>query len=230
VRFILYVRASTRDKQHPDHQVAELQAEAARRGWIIVATFIELESGKRDDRPEWAKAVGMVLQGRADGIAAVELSRFGRSLRHLLEVGAAFDHAGKHLVCTRQPIDTTNAVGRLVFALLGAVAEFEAELTRERVRAGVAHAKAKRGGAWGRQREAIPSATLRKARELLDGGLSLRRVSARLYAVGHAQPARERGRSAHPARPWPIPTLARALAAVQLPGPAGASNPASGAG
>jgi DNA invertase Pin-like site-specific DNA recombinase len=230
MRFVLYVRASTKDKQHPDHQLAELQNEAAIRGWTVAATFIEMESGKRDDRPEWTKAVGLVLQGKADGIAAVELSRFGRSLRHLLEVGAAFDRAGKHLVCTRQPIDTTNAVGRLVFALLGAVAEFEAELTRERVRAGVQHAKRKRGGSWGRQREVLPAATLQQARQWIDAGLSLRRVAARLYASGHAQPRRDRGRSAHPARPWPIPTLARALAAVQLPLSESAPKPATDAG
>jgi len=229
MRFVLYARASTRDKQNPHHQLEELRGEAARRGWTVVEEIVETESGRRDDRPGWARAVHLALRGQADGVAAVELSRFGRSLRHLLEVSAAFDMARRHLVCTRQPVDTTTSVGRLIFTVLGAVAEFEADLTRERVRAGVAFAKVKRGR-WGRPPADIPAATVRAAVEMQEAGLSLRRIAARLYAGGHAQPARERGRSAHPARPWPIPTLARALAAVQLPSQNGPSNPASEAG
>src|SRR6188768_4125764 len=113
MRFVLYARASTKDKQNPRHQLDELRAAAAARGWTIAAEFVEFESGRRDDRPEWARAVEMTLAGKADGIASVELSRFGRSVRHLLEVSAAFNLANAHLVCTRQPIDTTTPIGRL---------------------------------------------------------------------------------------------------------------------
>jgi DNA invertase Pin-like site-specific DNA recombinase len=230
VRFVLYARASTKDKQTPEHQLAELQQHARLRGWEVVAELIERESGRRDDRPVWAHAVELVLTGKADGVASTELSRFGRSTRHLLEVGAAFQASRAHLVCTRQPIDTTTPVGRLVFVLLAAVAEFESDLTRERVRAGVAYAKAKRGGAWGRQRETPSVTVLKAARDLRRAGLSWRRVSARLYAAGHGQPARERGRSAHPRRPWPIGTLRDALSGVELPPEPGPPNPPADAG
>jgi len=230
VRFVLYARASTKDKQNPEHQLAELEAEAARRGWTVVRKIIERESGRKDDRAEWTAAVDAVLAGQADGVASTELSRWGRSTSHLLEVSAAFREAGKHLVCTRQPIDTTTPVGRLLFVLLAAVAEFEADITRERVRAGVRYAIAKRGGAWGRMREHVPRATVLAAMDLRQAGLSWRRTAARLYAVGHAQPARDRGRSAHPARPWSVPTLQRAIASVQLPSDSGGSNPAPDAG
>lgn len=214
MRFILYARASTRDKQHPDHQLAELRTEAARRGWSVVEEVTERESGRKDDRPLWTAALDRVLGGEADGIAAVELSRFGRSTAHLLEVSKALRAAGRHLVVTRQPIDTTNPIGRMVFTILGAVAEFEADLTRERVRAGVAHARQKKGGAWGRRREEISPDTLAAARVLRAKGYPWRSVSATLYTAGHRQPERKGGRRPRKARPWPIGTLRDALARV----------------
>lgn len=217
MRFFLYARASTRDKQNPEHQLAELRTEAARRGWTIVGEPVELESGRKDDRPKWQAALDAVLAGDADGIAAVELSRFARSTRHLLDVSNALRKAGRHLVTTRQRIDTTDPMGRLVFTILAAVAEFEADLTRERVQRGVDFAKAKRGGAWGRLREAPPAAALDMARQLRAAGMSWRQVSGALWAGGHVQPARQRGKSAHPERPWPIGTLRAALSRVQLP-------------
>lgn len=230
MRFVLYARASTKDKQTPEHQLAELRTHARLRGWEVAAELVERESGRRDDRPMWASAVDLVLSGKADGVASTELSRFGRSTRHLLEVGAAFQSAQRHLVCTRQPIDTTTPIGRLVFTMLAALAEFESDLTRERVKAGVAYAKARRGGAWGRQRETPPADVLRAARELRGAGLSWRRVSARLYAAGHGQAARERGKSAHPRRPWPIGTLRDALSDVELPPQQDGPDPAPGGG
>jgi putative DNA-invertase from lambdoid prophage Rac len=217
MRFILYARASTKDKQHPEHQIAELRTEAARRGWSIVDEVTEKESGRKDDRPMWVAALDRVLLGEADGIASVELSRWGRSTQHLLQVSAALRAAGRHLVCTRQPIDTTTPAGRLLFTMLAAVAEFEADLTRERVRAGVAAAKTRRGGTWGRTREHLDAVALRLAEQGLDNGLSWRQLSAALAAAGYVQPARAEGKSKHPARPWPTGTLRDALARVGLP-------------
>jgi DNA invertase Pin-like site-specific DNA recombinase len=218
VRFILYARASTKDKQHPDHQLAELRGEAARRGWEVVGEIVELESGRKDDRPLWTAALDRVLRGEADGVAAVELSRFARSTRHLLDVSAALKAAGRHLVATRQKIDTTDAMGRLVFTFLAAIAEFESELTRERVSAGVRHARAKRGGKWGRGREVLSDQALSMAARLRGDGFSWRDVSTWLHGAGLSQPARYRaGVEVRPARPWPIGTLRDALARVELP-------------
>lgn len=217
MRFVLYARASTRDKQHPEHQIAELRTEAARRGWEVWAEFIEQESGRKDDRPMWRAALDAVLTGKADGIASVELSRFGRSTRHLLDVANAIRAAGGHLVTTRQPIDTTSPVGRLVFTLLAAVAEFEADLIRERVLAGVLQARLRRGGAWGRLRQHLPSEHAAYARELRAKGVPWRKVSAALWVRGWGQPSVDRGRSKHGRRPWPVGTLRDVLARVEIP-------------
>ncbi len=218
LRFILYARASTKDKQHPDHQLTELRGEAARRGWEVVGEIIELESGRKDDRPLWTDALDRVLRGEADGVAAVELSRFARSTKHLLDVSTALRAAGRHLVTTRQPIDTTGAMGRLLFTILAAVAEFEAELTRERVSAGVRHARAKRGGKWGRGRTELPA----RVKELIEGyrdtGFSWRHISRSLWAAGFGQPPRfVGGVEVRRARPWPIGTLRDATMRVELP-------------
>jgi DNA invertase Pin-like site-specific DNA recombinase len=219
MRFVLYARASTKDKQHPEHQIAELRTEAARRGWVVASEVIETESGMKDDRPKLQAALDMVLSGAADGLAAVELSRVGRSLAHLLKISKALDAAGRHLVCTRQSqsIDTTTPIGRLVFAVLGACAEFEAEIIRERVLAGVRAKRDKNGGSWGRGREAVPAKAVWLARNLRAEGMAWRTVASTLAAAGQAQPARDRGRSAHPKRPWPVGTLRDACTRVELP-------------
>lgn len=230
MKVILYARASTRDKQNPEHQMAELIDWALGRGHEVVCSQTEHASGRRDDRPVWSDLLGRVLRGEADAIVATELSRFGRSTKHLLEVAHALAAHGRHLVCTRQPIDTTSPVGKLVFTILGAVAEFEVDLTRERVAAAVQQAKAKRGGAWGRQREQVPGAVLREAASMRAQLLPWRMVSALLARHGHVQPARAHGRSAHPARPWPVGTLRAALARVQLPPANQSSNPPPVAG
>jgi len=217
MRFILYARASTKDKQNPEHQLAELRTWAAGRGHEIVAAEIERESGRKADRPVFVGLLERVLRREADGLACTELSRFGRSVAHLLEVSKALEQAGAELVCTRQPVDTTTPAGRLLFTVLAAVAAFEADLTRERVRAGVAYAIKQRGGAWGRGRETLPAATVARAVAWRALGTSWRDVATLLASEGHTQPARARGKSAHPARPWPIGTLRDALARVELP-------------
>jgi len=217
MRFILYARASTKDKQNPEHQIAELRTWATGRGHEVVAAEIERESGRKDDRPVFGALLGRVLRREADGLACTELSRFGRSVAHLLEVSKALEQAGAELVCTRQPVDTTTPAGRLLFTVLAAVAAFEADLTRERVRAGVAYAIKQRGGAWGRQRETVPPEALESAIWYRSRGASWRGISELLAAAGWKQPARAHGRSAHPARPWPIGTLRDALARVELP-------------
>lgn len=224
MRFALYARASTKDKQHPEHQIAELRTEAARRGWSVVAEFVETESGKKDDRPKLQAALDMVLSGAADGLAAVELSRVGRSLAHLLRISKALNTAGRHLVCVRQPIDTTTPVGRLVYAMLGAVGEFEAEIIRERVLAGVRHKREKSGGAWGRRRVQLPAEAMLAAHVLRAAGRSWREVSRAMYRAGHRQPAKwEAGRMVRAERPWPVGTLRDTLkraasgSAVEIP-------------
>lgn len=215
---MLYARASTKDKQHPELQIEELRAVAVQRGWTVVGEFIEHESGSKIDRPKFNAALGIVRAGGADVFAAVELSRFGRSLSHLVDVAAELSAHGADLVCTRQPIDTTTPAGRLLFHILAAMAQFEKELIRERVTAGVRHARAKRGGAWGRGRQPIPPEALKLAHHLrTDQAMSWAEVCGELARAGWTQPAKASGKKQHPPRPWPTGTVRDALARVGIP-------------
>ncbi len=214
MKFIPYARASTKDKQRPELQVEELQAWAARNGHELLPAVVETESGRNDARPKWNSVLDRVLAGEADGIVSVELSRFGRSTKHLLQVSEALRKAGRHLVCTRQRIDTTDAMGRLVFTLLAAVAQFEAELTAERIANTIATVRAGRPDkSWGRQRAEVQPEALALAALWLDAGESWRKVCVRLAAEGYEQPPkRKAGRVVRPARPWPTGTLRDAIA------------------
>ena len=134
-----YGRVSTRD-QNPEMQ------DQALRGAGCERIFLERASGAQRDRPHLAAALDFMRDG--DVLVVWKLDRLARSLRHLLETAADLESRGIGLRVLSQPIDTTTSGGRMLFAICGAIAEFERELTRERTYAGLASAKArgKKGG------------------------------------------------------------------------------------
>lgn len=210
MRFIAYARASTQDNQTPEHQIAELRAWAATHGHEIVLEVVERASGTKDDRPLWKDVLTRVLRSEADGIAAVELSRFARSAAHLLNVAKSLRTHDRHLVVTRRRIDTTTPEGRLLFTIQAALDEYVADIGRDAIRSGIKFARSRNGGTWGRRRELDDDTRLR-ARYHRAQGLSWSQVSAELAREGFVQPARSGGRSAHERRPWPVGTLRNAL-------------------
>lgn len=215
----VYARVSTKDKQTPELQIEELRRYAEIRQWRIVRETIETESGAKK-RPLWEALLDRLerREGGATAVLAVELSRFGRSLGHLVDVGERLRAVGAELIATRQNIDTTTSAGRLLFGILASLAQFERELIQERVTAGVRRAIDKREGAWGRHRAGIPRDALQHASNLVTTGKQTwATVSAVLAKAGYLQPARTTGRRQHPARPWPTGTLRDAVARVGLP-------------
>lgn len=154
-----YGRVSTRH-QDPCLQEDALNAAGCEK------TFIETESGAQRDRPELRAALDFMRKG--DVLVVWKLDRLARSLHHLLEAAADLDHRGIGLRVLTQPVDTTTAGGRMVFAIFGAVAEFERELIKERTTAGLAAAKA-RGRKGGRPPK-MKTKDLAAARALLRGG------------------------------------------------------------
>jgi|SRR5271157_250742 len=141
----LYARVSTRDKgQDPEMQLTELREFAAKRGWQVVGEFVDLGvSGSKDSRPQLDAMLRLAKVRKLDVIAVWKLDRFGRSLRHLVDTLAELKAVGCAFVSLRDNLDLTTPAGRMMFHVIGAMAEFERELIRERVKAGLAHARSK---------------------------------------------------------------------------------------
>lgn len=174
----IYARVSTTD-QNCEIQLAELRDYAIRRGWTIVEEFVDSGlSGAKASRP----ALDRLMRGAArhdfDCILVTKIDRFSRSVLHLNQQVQDLASADVRFIAVTQGIDTDqrNPTTRLLLQILGAVAEFERDLIRERTKAGVALAK-KKGKHCGRPRVVFDRV---KAQRLRDSGLSWRDIGKRL--------------------------------------------------
>lgn len=178
-RVALYARVSTSDRgQDTEVQLSELRQVAAQRGWKVVGEFIDNGvSGAKTSRPALDRMVVLAEQGKLDVVAVWKLDRLGRSLIHLVTLLDQLACCGVEFVSLRDSgIDTTTASGRLMFQMLGAFAEFERDLIRERTLAGVRKAQLD-GTHCGRPRRELD---LRAAQLLLGQGHGIRKVAAML--------------------------------------------------
>jgi DNA invertase Pin-like site-specific DNA recombinase len=140
-RVALYCRVSTND-QKADLQLDGLRKLAEQRGWKIVAEYIdEGYSGTKDRRPALDKLMEDSRKGRFDVVAVWRFDRWARSVRHLVVTLDDFRERGIDFVSVNDGIDTSTAAGRMVFAVVAAMAAYEADAIRERTRAGVAAAR-----------------------------------------------------------------------------------------
>ena len=181
VRCCLYLRVSTHD-QNCDLQRRELTEYAQRRGWQITEIYCDLGiSGSKASRPELDRLMRDAAMAKFSTVLVWKLDRFGRSVRHCLDGIEALRAHGVRFLAVSQSIDTdeSNPTARLLLHILASVAEFERELIRERVRAGVRNAK-HRGKQLGRRRVVFDRA---KAQAMHDAGSSIREIAA-LLGVG----------------------------------------------
>ena len=155
IRAALYARVSTNNSQRPDMQLEELRVYCSRRGWHIFGEYVDLGvSGSRERRPELDRLVAAGRRRLIDAIVVYRYDRFARSLRQLVNALEEFRTLGIEFVSLHEGVDTSTANGRLVFGIFASIAEFERELIRERVRSGLASAKAK-GKRLGRPRASV---------------------------------------------------------------------------
>jgi DNA invertase Pin-like site-specific DNA recombinase len=152
-----YGRVSTRD-QHPEAQHDALEAAGCER------IFIDQASGKLATRPELDKAL-LVAERAGDQLVVTKLDRLGRSLEHLIELSTLLQARGVDLIVLHQGIDTSTAVGRLFFQIIGAIGEFEHALMRERTMDGLAATRARRTG---RQKPKLSARQIKLVREAYD--------------------------------------------------------------
>jgi DNA invertase Pin-like site-specific DNA recombinase len=156
MRAALYARVSTNGHgQTVEPQLLELREYCERRGWQIVGEYLdEGISGAKDSRPELNRLVADAHKRRFDAVIVWKFDRFARSVSHLLRALETFNALGIAFVSLSEQIDTTTPTGRMIFTVLGAVAELERSLIAERVRAGLRNARAK-GKRLGRPRVAV---------------------------------------------------------------------------
>lgn len=141
--------------QSPEMQLCEVREYCQRRGWQVVSEYVDTGiSGAKDSRPEQNRLIGDQHRRRFDAAVVWKFDRFARSDSHLLRALETFDSLGIAFVSLSEQIDTTTPTGKMVFPVLGAVAELERSLIAERVRAGLRSAKA-RGKQMGRPRVAV---------------------------------------------------------------------------
>ena len=138
----VYVRVSTAG-QTVENQERELLAHCDRQGWTVFKVYRdEGFSGSLADRPALNELMADARQGRFDFLLTWKIDRVARSISHLLEVLSDMRSLGVGFMSLTEGINTETAQGRMLASFLGAIAEFEKELVVERVRSGMARAKA----------------------------------------------------------------------------------------
>jgi DNA invertase Pin-like site-specific DNA recombinase len=181
-RVALYLRVSTVE-QDVTNQRRELEAVAQHHGWRVVAVFSDngVSGAKgRAERPGLDELMKAVARRDVDMVAAWSVDRLGRSLQGLLEILVELRAKGVDLYLHRQGIDTTTPAGKAMYQMLGVFSEFEREMIRERVLAGMARARSQ-GKHLGRPR--VGADVEVAVRATLAGGTGIIRT-AKLHGVG----------------------------------------------
>ncbi len=177
----LYARVSTRNgHQDPEVQLHALRGVAARAGWQIVREYVDdgVSGAKgRDQRPAFDELCRDATRREFDVIAAWSVDRLGRSLQDLVAFLSDVHAQGVDLYLHQQGVDTTTPGGKALFQMMGVFAEFEREMIRERVAAGLDRARAK-GKKLGRP--GIGARVERKIREGHTAGKSKRAIAREL--------------------------------------------------
>jgi DNA invertase Pin-like site-specific DNA recombinase len=158
-------------------QTRDLEQFAQARGWRLVDSYLDLGiSGSKDKRPQLDRLMADAHKRRFDIVIVWRFDRFARSVSHLLRALETFNALGIAFVSLSEQMDTTTPTGKMIFTVLGAVAELERSLIVERVRAGLRNARAK-GKILGRPRKIVDPARIASLRAQ---GLSLRGIAAEL--------------------------------------------------
>ena len=148
----LYARVSTANNgQDPKMQTRELREYCERRGWKSAGEYVdEGISGTKDSRPELNRLMADAHRRRFDVVVVWRFDRFARSVSHLFRALENFKALGIEFISLSEQVDTTTPTGKMIFTVLGAVAELERSLIAERVKAGLRNARAKGNASEGR--------------------------------------------------------------------------------
>jgi DNA invertase Pin-like site-specific DNA recombinase len=188
-RAALYVRVSTTNRaarnqavfeQNPEVQELPLRQMAEQRGWTVTKVYSDRMSGSKSDRPGLNALMRDARRGAFDVVLVWRFDRFARSIEQLVLALAEFRTLGIDFVSSQEALDTSTPMGKAMFTIIGAMGELERNVIRERVVAGLEHARnhgTKSGSAIGRPRVVFDRA---RVIELRDAGRSWREMAAAL--------------------------------------------------
>ncbi len=177
-RVALYARVSTSDKgQDPETQLLALRAYAARRGFVPAGEYVDYASGTRDNRPQYQALLTAARKRQVDVVLVWRYDRFARSTQGLVQALHEFHRLGVDFISHQENIDTTTPQGELIFTVMASLAQFERALISERVKAGMARAKAQ-----GKRISRVPLAEELQAQivALAAEGLSIHQIGKQL--------------------------------------------------
>jgi DNA invertase Pin-like site-specific DNA recombinase len=175
-RIAIYARVSTQD-QDPQMQLRELRAYAKSRAFIVAHEFIDHLSGTTSVRPELSKLWQTARARKIDTVLVWKFDRFARSTKQLIDALEEFRHLGVDFISITEQIDTGSPMGKAMFTVISAIAEFECSLISERVRSGLAKARAQ-GKILGRPK--VNAETIKEIKRLRKQGLSLTQTAKQL--------------------------------------------------
>jgi len=160
----IYARVSTHNGQNPEMQLGEVRAYCKRREWTVSGEYVDRGiSGSKEHRPALDRLLADCRKRRVDAVVVHRYDRFARSVRQLVNALEEFRSLGIDFVSLHEGVDTSTPNGRLVFGIFASIAEFERELIRDRVRSGLAAARA-RGRQLGRPRVAVDASRIAELR------------------------------------------------------------------
>jgi DNA invertase Pin-like site-specific DNA recombinase len=172
----LYTRVST-EEQKSDLQLLDLKDYVKRRGYTIYMVYEDIVSGVARERQALDRLMEDATKRKFDIVLVWKFDRFARSLKMLVDSLALFEELGIDFISYKENIDTTTSMGRLIFHINSAYAEFEREIIRDRVVAGI-KAKREKTGAWGRR--ALQDELQEKIKEMAGAKQPIRAIARTL--------------------------------------------------
>ena len=159
MKVALYARVST-ESQDPEVQLLALRAHVVNRGWQIVEEFVDHGySGAKERRPALDQLMRAAWAGRLQAVLVWRFDRFARSVKHLVAALDTFRGMNVAFISLQEQLDTSSPIGRAMFTIIGAMAQLERDIIRERVTAGLERARA-RGTRLGRPRVEVDLETI----------------------------------------------------------------------
>ena len=185
IKAVAYSRVSTLLDQDPENQLIPIREFAKARGFDLQAEFIDTGiSGAKERRPALDELTKAARQGKFKVLIVSAIDRIARNTRHLLNLIHELQGYGVSLISLRESIDFTSPIGRASLVIIGAIAELERDITRERIKTALAAKKLtalKTGNGWKCGRPTVVNVDqLKQIKHLRFTGLSLRQIERTL--------------------------------------------------